>query len=107
MLDFDFSAPGDRQGTFHRILVQLAAIFPAFGAALHGIVSQGDFHQVARRSAAMYDWLSGIVAQVKVGQEAPSAEVLGELAEKAAEVMGAELIDWRVAFQDKPLVFPS
>jgi len=107
MLDFDFSAPGDRQGTFHRILVQLAAIFPAFGAALHGIVSQGDFHQVARRSAAMHHWLSGIVAQVKVGQEAPSAEVLGELAEKAAEVMGAELIDWHVAFQDKPLVFPS
>jgi hypothetical protein len=93
--------------TFHRILVQLAAIFPAFGAALQGIVSQGDFHNVARRSAAMYHWLSGIVTQLRVAQEDLSAEVLGELAEKAAEVMGAELIDWRVGFQGKPLVFPS
>ena len=62
---------------------------------------------MARRSAAMYHWLSGIVTQLRAAQEDLSAEVLGELAEKAAEVMGAELIDWRLGFQDKPLVFPS
>jgi hypothetical protein len=93
---------------FHRsYLVQLAAILPAFGAAIHGINSQGDFRNVARRSADMNKWLSDILTRVRMAGDEISSDGLAAFAEEAAGVMGADLLDWRVDFQEKPLIFPS
>jgi len=88
-------------------LVQMAAILPAFGAAIHGIDSQGDFRNVARRSADMNKWLSNILTRLRMAGDEISSDELAAFAEEAAGVMGADLLDWRVDFQEKPLVFPS
>jgi hypothetical protein len=96
------------KNTFHQsYLVQLAAILPAFGAAIHGVDSQGDFRNVARRSADMNKWLSDILTRVRMAGDDISSDELAAFAEEAAGVMGADLLDWRVDFQEKPLVFPS
>jgi uncharacterized protein DUF4231 len=93
---------------YHRsYLVQMAAILPAFGAAVHGINSQGDFRNVARRSADMNKWLSNILTRLRMAGDEISSGDLAAFAEEAAGVMGADLLDWRVDFQEKPLVFPS
>jgi hypothetical protein len=88
-------------------LVQMAAILPAFGAAIHGINSQGDFRNVARRSADMNKWLSNILTRVRMAGDEISSDELAAFAEEAAGVMGVDVLDWRVDFQEKPLVFPS
>jgi hypothetical protein len=36
-----------------------------------------------------------------------SSDELAAFAEEAAGVMGVDVLDWRVDFQEKPLVFPS
>jgi len=96
------------KNAFHQsYLVQLAAILPAFGAAIHGVDSQGDFRNVARRSADMNKWLSDILTRVRMAGDDISSDELAAFAEEAAGVMGADLLDWRVDFQEKPLVFPS
>jgi len=97
----------DRNLNHRSFLVQLAAILPAFGAAVHGINSQGDFRNVARRSADVNKWLSDILTRLRMAGDELSSEALGNFAEEAAGVMGADLLDWRVDFQEKPLVFPS
>jgi hypothetical protein len=97
----------DRRGEYHRIFVQLSAVLPAFAAAIHGIGSQGDFHKVADRSAVVNQRLNAIWEQLKNSPDNLSSETLGDFAEKAADVMGAELTDWRAAFQEKQLVLPT
>jgi hypothetical protein len=93
---------------YHKIyLVQLAAILPALGAAIHGINSQGDFRNVERRSADMNKWLSNILTRLRMAGDEISSDELAAFADEAAGVMGADLLDWRVDFQEKPLVFPS
>jgi Protein of unknown function (DUF4231) len=96
------------KNVLHQIyLVQMAALLPAFGAAIHGINSQGDFRNVARRSADMNKWLSNILTRLRMAGDEISSDELAAFAEEAAGVMGADLLDWRVDFQEKPLVFPS
>jgi hypothetical protein len=97
----------DKSKTHLEYLVQFAAILPAFGAAIHGINSQGDFRNVARRSADMNKWLSDILTRVRMAGDEISSDELAAFAEEAAGVMGADLLDWRVDFQEKPLIFPS
>jgi hypothetical protein len=97
----------DPHGDHHKVLVQLAAILPAFGAALHGIGSQGDFHKVAQRSTVVNQRLNAIMTQLNKAQDSLSSEALGDFAERAADVMGAELVEWRAGLQEKPLGYPS
>jgi hypothetical protein len=97
----------DRNLYHQGYLVQMAAILPAFGAAIHGINSQGDFRNVARRSGDMNKWLSNILTRLRMAGDEISSDDLAAFAEEAAGVMGADLLDWRVDFQEKPLVFPS
>ena len=97
----------DRNLYHQSYLVQMAAILPAFGAAIHGTNSQGDFRNVARRSGDMNKWLSNILTRLRMAGDEISSDDLAAFAEEAAGVMGADLLDWRVDFQEKPLVFPS
>jgi hypothetical protein len=97
----------DRRGEYHRVFVQLSAVLPAFAAALHGIGSQGDFHKVGERSAVVNQRLSAIWAQLKNAPDNLSTETLGDFAEKAGDLMGTELTDWRASLQEKQLVYPT
>ena len=93
----------DRQS----FLLQMAAFLPACGAAIHGINGQGDFRNVARRSGDVNKWLSNILTRLRMAGDEISSDELAAFAEEAAEVMGTDLQDWRVDFQEKPLVLPS
>jgi hypothetical protein len=97
----------DRYGYLHGTLVQLAAVLPSFGAALHGIGSQGDFHRVAQRSGQVNQRLNAIMSQLKNAPDDLSSNALGEYAERAAAIMGEDLVDWRAESQEKQLVYPS
>jgi hypothetical protein len=97
----------DRRGEYHRVFVQLSAVLPAFGAALHGIGSQGDFHKIGERSSVVNQRLNEIWAQLKNAPDNLSSEALGDFAEKAADVMGTELTDWRASLQEKQLAYPT
>jgi hypothetical protein len=86
------------------------------GGSLHGFVSQGDFQGIARRSTAVRAGLQALALRLERAQlprtRAPgglarATEELGDIAQEAAEMMDAELIDWRVGFEGKPLTLPA
>ena len=98
------------------LLTELAALLPVLGGSLLGFLSQSDFQSIARRSAAvrgdLVELKSRLGRLVVPATDAPenlagTVEGLGDLAEEAAEVMDAELIDWRVGFEGKPLILPG
>ena len=64
-------------------LVQMAAILPAFGAAIHGINSQGDFRNVARRSADMNKWLSNILTRLRMAGDEISSDEVGRVCRRS------------------------
>lgn len=92
------------------LLTILAASLPAFGAACAGIRSQGEFHRVAQRSAAVHDRL--VQLQLDLATVAPRSNELAsvllyECAKKVTTLMANEMLDWRVVFQDRPLGLPA
>lgn len=89
--------------------VLIATVFPAFGAALHGILTQGDYERIARRSEAMHHRLEGICEELRrqAGASPPNAAEIARLAREAAEVMLAETLDWRVLYRIRPLPLPA
>lgn len=84
-------------------LTVLAAVLPAFGAAVAGILGHGEFARIARRSAAIHQRLD------ELHQSNSSADYseLTWLAEQAAEVMLSEVLDWHIVFRLKPLDLPA
>jgi hypothetical protein len=89
----------------------LAVVLPAFGAALVGIESQGEFSRIANRSEGMQARLKAyhdrLAAPPPPWSDSLPSAVVGEAAESAAEAMRAELMDWRVIFSEKPLRLPG
>jgi hypothetical protein len=90
-----------------RVLTVCAAVLPAFGAAIYGIRSQGEFQRIAKRSEAMSAELSTIKAALTRAGPVLSANTLGQTAEQVADIMTAEVLDWRIVFQERPLVLPG
>lgn len=86
------------------VFTLMAAVLPACGAAVHGFLSQGDFQTVARRSDGMRADLEDLAYRVERAEE---WDTLRGLAQATADVMGAELIDWRVGFEGKPPTLPG
>jgi hypothetical protein len=92
------------------LIAGVATVFPAFGAALAGIRSQGEFERVKKRSKAMQYWLEQISKRPEPtpGSEAPILSVeLSGIAAKAGQLMVDELLDWRTVFKDRPLPEPE
>lgn len=85
----------------------LSAVFPAFGAAATGIRGQAEFQRIAERSHAMSQRLEEVAGEAMDPNRALSSKRLGQIAEAAAEIMTAEILDWRMVFLNKPLMFPS
>jgi hypothetical protein len=92
------------------LLVTLNALLPACGAALAAIRSQGEFQRIARRSEAMCEELKELRQQLSfvatTGNDLHSQE-MRRVIERIARLMLNETLDWRIVFQDRPLVLPG
>lgn len=91
-------------------LTLMCAVFPALGAALTAIRNQGEFMRVAKRSRAMAGRLEQIKKELdefRNTQNEMTDERVVENAVKLAQLMVDEVLDWRVVFQDRPLVPPA
>ena len=89
------------------MLTLCSAFFPALGAAIYGIRTQGEFEQIAKRSDAMSAHLENLRNELERPDFVPSFKHLGGIAESTAEVMSSETLDWRIVFQSKRLVLPG
>jgi hypothetical protein len=79
-----------------------AAVLPALGAAIAGLLTQGEFKRIAQRSEGMSEQLDQICDNL-VKKETISSEELVKTAHKAIALMSEELSDWRVLFRIKVL----
>lgn len=92
--------------TVERIATLVATFFPALGAAVEGILNQGEFERIERRSQAMSAQLQKLVVRIDgLGLPLQSAR-LARLAEEASETMISESLDWRVVLRARPLHSP-
>jgi len=73
-----------------------AILLPAAAAAVHGFLGLGDFSNLARRSKRMAEELRPLSTVSATGATPQGIEELGDMAEAAAEVMGEEVLNWRV-----------
>jgi hypothetical protein len=87
-----------------------ATVLPAFGAALAGIRSQGEFERVKKRSKAMLQTLRRISRELEARrstEEGISYASLSLIVAEAGQLMVDELLDWRTVFKDRPLPEPG
>lgn len=95
---------------WERWLIFGAAFLPALGAAMAAIRGQGEFHRVVQRSRAMNDELSQLrqaVANVPTQPGELNSQLLQQVVEQTTRLMYNEVLDWRIVFQDRPLVWPA
>jgi len=86
--------------------IVLAAIFPAFGAALSAIRTQAEAQRLARRSFAMQKSLEQIrldFASLPAREGEGHSQRLRQGADRVTELMVREMLDWRVVLLDRPL----
>jgi hypothetical protein len=99
-------AEGARSGeTMNALLTLIAAVLPAFGAALAGIATQGEFERGANRSHAMHDQLQRLRSRLASAQ--PSSAAYAEIAEETVEVMSEELLEWQATVRTRPIALPA
>ena len=87
-----------------------AAFLPALGAAMAAIRSQGEFHRVVQRSRAMYAELEKLIEAVAGVPRQPNelnSQLLQQAVVQTTRLMYNEVLDWRIVFQDRPLVWPA
>ena len=92
------------------LLTLLAGTLPAIGAAFAGIRSQGEFQRLTRRTAAMHGQLSELgmrLAAVPTRSCELNSVRFRATAEELTSLMINEMLDWRVVFQDRPLILPA
>lgn len=87
--------------TIEAILTGLAIGLPAFGAAIEGIVHQGEFRKISRRSQAIHANLQLLVKETKSKDKQSSFQELGQVAERFCKSQSAEQDDWRSLFSGK------
>lgn len=98
-------------------LTFLCGFCPALGAAMAGIINQGEFRRLEKRSKAMKEQLEIISKSMKELQAEMDAAPSGKgkqfsprvasLASDAAGLLVNEVLDWRVVFLDQPLKPPG
>ena len=92
------------------LLVMLNALLPAFGAAILAIRSQGEFHRIAQRSLAMVEELDELklaLYQISSRGNELNSQDMRRITDQTARLMINETLDWRIIFQDRPLVLPA
>lgn len=88
----------------------VATVFPAIGAALAGIRSQGEFERVKKRSKVMHQSLEQISTRLSAdpnGDFPISSTELSVIVAEAGQLMVDELLDWRIVFKERPLPEPE
>lgn len=85
----------------------LVAVFAGVGGAISSVAGQADAGRVKKRSRAMRERLDHIRGSLERPEAASSAAALAEVADAAADAMVAELADYRMVFQGKPLKYPG
>jgi hypothetical protein len=99
------------------VLTFLCGFLPALGAALAGIMHQGEFRSLTRRSRSMRTRLLNQLKEIEIletetgnpvlsPEQRPSRRALN-LAGTAAGLLVSELLDWRVILLDQPLRPPA
>lgn len=81
----------------------LAIALPAFGAAVEGVLHQGEFDRISRRSNAMAAWLRETLRRVLNTPTKASSRELGHIAESFCQSQLLENADWRSVFITKDL----
>ena len=95
--------------TLSNCLTLLCAFLPALGAALAGIRSQGETQRLAQRSEAMEASLRRLemdLVSLPIADNQLHSQRLRECTDRVSDLMIKEMLDWRVVFQDRPLVLP-
>jgi hypothetical protein len=98
-------------------LTACCGFFPALGAAIAGIINQGEFRRVSKRSISIQGKIGELLKKIeKLKKQVASTEYASgqqfsskavELASAAARLMIYEVLDWRVVFLDRPLHPPG
>jgi hypothetical protein len=83
------------------IVTLLTIVLPAFGAAIQGILHQGEFGRIARRSRSIKHRLESMVKQIEDPEQTRSFRDLGRATESFSEIQLLEQADWRSVFISK------
>lgn len=89
--------------TIEAILTGMAIGLPAFGAAIEGIVHQGEFRQIAKRSQGIHDNLQSLLRDVEDDKKQLSYQQLGQIANRFCTSQSEEQAHWRSLFSGKPI----
>ncbi|MBB3764607.1 hypothetical protein [Sphingomicrobium lutaoense] len=88
-----------------QLVTFVTALFPALAAALYGIRMQGDFASTGERSSVIAQRL----LQLKIAIEADPLRIerLAERSRRLGEIMLAEVQQWRLHYETRPLSLPG
>lgn len=81
------------------------ALFPALAAALYGIRMQGDFAATSERSAVIARQLNQLKSAIE--RDPLSYERLVERSRRLGEIMLAEITQWRLHYETRPMSLPG
>ena len=103
---FPFGKPGHVAGIgVTEAVTFITALFPALAAALYGIRTQGDFAATGERSALIARQLRQL--GVAIETDPVSYNHLAERSRRMSELMLAELGQWRLHYETRPLTLPG
>jgi hypothetical protein len=92
-------------GSSKYLLGVVSATLPALGAAFYGIRVIGDFDGTARRSMHVKKQLDPLVARLEDG--AATFDLLRDTLHHAADVMLADIANWRLVVESRGLEMPG
>ena len=81
------------------------ALFPALAAALYGIRMQGDFAATSERSAVIARQLAQLRSAIE--RDPLSYERLVDRSRRLGEIMLAEINQWRLHYETRPMSLPG
>jgi hypothetical protein len=87
-----------------------AVVFPAFGAAFYAISNQNEFARIAKSSHAMKRELEALLKEAipaALVEDEVSLSLLRAVAERAANIMVSETLDWHFVFSFRSLNLPG
>jgi hypothetical protein len=95
---------------YSRWLLFGAVVFPAFGAAFYAISNQNEFARIANRSHAMKHELETLLREditTALADDKTSLSDWRAIAERAANIMVSETLDWHYVFAFRSLNLPG
>ena len=108
----------DHDSKIPLLLTFVCGFFPALGAALAGIINQGEFRRIEKRSESMIEHMDRLKGEIdvlcqhtrEVGRP-PTSEQFSQqalaLAGDVARLWLNEVLDWRIVFLERPLQPPG